>query len=85
MGLQRESPKDKIALQEAARMQLLISELPASELVVLKSKCAPQSPRGLPKTQIAGPHPRVSDPGGPGGAHEFTALTSSQVIVVMLI
>ena len=45
--------------------------------MVLKLENISESPGGLTKTQIAGPHPRVSDPVGLRWAQEFAFLTSS--------
>ena len=70
---------------ERALAGTLISDFPASKSVVLKSKCVPESARGLVNTQSTGPHPRVSDSVGLGGAQECTVLTSSQVILIMLV
>lgn len=69
---------------EPALAGTLILAFLASKLVILKSNCAPESPRGLVNTQITGTHPRVSDPVGLGGAQEFIFLTSSQMILIML-
>ena len=55
-----------------------------TKAVVLKFECASESPRGLIKAQISGPHLQDSDSVGLGGAPEFAFLASSQVMLMLL-
>lgn len=76
-GSNRHLHRDKAAMR-------LLHDSGNSRSVILKLQSASQSPRGLVKTQAAGPQPRISECVGPGWAQEFVFPVSSLEMLLLV-